>query len=88
MPLFANFCGEFVTKHHFSWSVVRKTYENLKFYILEFNVRKANAPDELHATVLREDVHSITEALTLIFNRSLRCAEIPQHCNLPNVTPI
>ena len=60
----------------------------IRKHILELNVRKATGPDEIHTRVLREGVDSITEALRLIFNRSLRFVEIPQDWKLANVIPI
>ena len=60
----------------------------IKKYILELNIRKATGPDEIHTRVLREGVDSITEALRLIFIRSLTFGEIPQDWKLANVVPI
>lgn len=45
--------------------------------ILKLNNRKAPGPDEIHARVLKEGVDIISEALRLIFDRSLSFAEIP-----------
>ena len=60
----------------------------IRSLILKLNDRKATGPDEIHARVLKEGIDSISVALRLIFDRSLRFAEIPQDWKLANVTPI
>ena len=51
-------------------------------------IKEATGPDEIHTRVLREGVNSITEALKIIFERSLAFTEIPQDWKLANVVPI
>lgn len=60
----------------------------IRSHILKLNDRKATGPDEIHARVLKEGADSLSEALSLIFDRSLRFTEIPQDWKLANVTPI
>lgn len=62
--------------------------EVIRKHILDLKVGKATGPDEIHARVLKEGIDSVTEALTLIFTRSLRFVEIPQDWKLANVVPI
>ena len=60
---------------------VIKKLENL-------NISKAPGPDQIHPTILKHCRNSLTPALTLLFNTTLKVGRIPLDWKIAHVTPI
>ncbi|KAI3380161.1 hypothetical protein SNEBB_002860, partial [Seison nebaliae] len=52
------------------------------------NINKAAGPDGLSSRVLKEGINSISEALYLLFKKTLECGEVPEDWKQANVVPV
>lgn len=62
--------------------------ETVKAIIDKIRPNKAAGPDDIFATILREGSESFSEALSIMFTRSLCYSEIPEDWKAANVIPI
>ena len=56
--------------------------------LLSLDVNKANGPAGISASMLKHTGHSIAQGLTLLFNMSLRGANLPKEWKLSAINPI
>lgn len=54
----------------------------------KMNINKSPGPDMFYPRILRNTSEEITEALTLIFNKSIEQGNVPEDWKMANITPI
>lgn len=69
-------------------SDIHLTTEEVSRTLLELDSSKATGPDGIPSRLLKETAWQIAPSLTLLFNRSLSCGEIPDEWKLANIVPV
>ena len=56
--------------------------------IKNINTNKATGPDIIAGKILKENIETISDILTIIFDKSLETGKVPSDWNHANVTPV
>ena len=69
-------------------SVITLTPVKVYTLLKTLDIAKANGPDEISNTMLKQTAEVIAEPLSRLFNKSMGCSVFPDIWKQANVTPI